>query len=244
MSTDLTTSTQQLQTDAITWTAKAAAIRIHDEATCRDASHLLQSLRGIRQEIAKFFEPHLEAAVETKRRAEAARKGLVDEQGRLGAPLVAAEAIVKRDLLAWETMMRQQAEAEEARLQVLALTEAETRVIAAAAQLEREGRASGDAGMILEAHDLLAQPIETPAVSVASAMPKVRGITYRDHWAAHHTVDVVKLAAAVAAGTVSVNLLQPNMVALNALARSSEGTASVPGVRFVNARQVITQGRM
>jgi hypothetical protein len=52
--------------------------------------------------VQHWFAPHIEAAMETKRKAEAARKALADERDRMEAPLVEAETILKRSLLAYE----------------------------------------------------------------------------------------------------------------------------------------------
>jgi hypothetical protein len=75
-------------------------------------------------------------------------------------------------------------------------------------------------------------------ISVAPLNPKVQGITYRDNWKAHPTVDVKALAAAVAAGTVPVTFLIPNMTAINQFARATQGAQPVPGVKFFNDRQI------
>jgi hypothetical protein len=53
--------------------------------------------------VQQWFAPHIEAAMETKRKAEAARKALADERDKMEAPLVDAETILKRSLLTYET---------------------------------------------------------------------------------------------------------------------------------------------
>lgn len=235
-------SPEGLAADARQWAGKMEHVPvIVDRATCADAMEYLKSLRGLRQTIAKWFEPHVEGAMETKRQAEANRKALVEEQARVEAPLVAAEDQIKRRLLEWEAKEERERLAEEQRLQREAQARADAATLEAAAALERDAVTTGDAGMLAEAHDLIAQPIQATAVFVPSSMPKVRGVVYRDHWKAHPTVDVRKLAAAVAAGLVSEKLLIPNMPALNALAKTGQ---DVPGVRFVNDRQIATQGRV
>lgn len=69
-------------------------------------------------------------------------------------------------------------------------------------------------------------------------MPKVQGVSYRDNWKAHESVDVKALAAAVANGSVPATFLVPNMTALNQFARATKGAQKVPGVRVWNDRQV------
>lgn len=240
MQTELATSKQTLSTDATTWAAKARGLQIRDADSFVNASQLLKSIKGLRQEIATWFAPHVEAAMETKRKAEAARKALVDEKERMEAPLVEAETITKRALLAWETEQERIRREQEQRLQLEAQRIAETVTLDAAAALERD--AHGDAGMLQEAADLLAQPIDTPVVSVATSMPKVQGVVYRDQWKAHQDIDVKALAAAVAAGTAPVTFLIPNLSALNNYARATQGAQPVPGVKWFNDRTIAARG--
>lgn len=235
-------SKDSLQAEAQTWAGKAAGLRIIDAESCVNASHFLRSIKGLRADIQRWFEPHVEAAMETKRKAEAARKALTDEQARMEAPLVTAENQVKRALLAWETEQEERRRAGERALQEEAQRRAEAETLEAAAALEKEAVATGDAGLLQEAHDILEQPIDTPVVVVKPLMPKVQGVTYRDNWKAHDQVDIRALARAVADGLVATTLLHPNMTALNQMARATQGTQKVPGVRFYNDRQIAARG--
>ncbi len=225
-----------LTQDAQTWAAKAHGLRIVDRESYLQVSHLLQSVKGLRNEIVKWFSPFVEAAMETKRKAEAARKGLTDEQGRMEAPLVEAESRLKRSLLDWDTAQERLRQDEERRLQIEANRRAEALTLEVAAALEKEANALGDAEMLQEARDIFAQPIETPVVTVAKAMPKVQGVTYRDQWKAHDDIDLVALAAGVGNGSIPANFVLPNLPALHAFARATKGTAKVPGVKFYNDR--------
>jgi hypothetical protein len=243
MSESVLPSKQGLEAESMTWAAKAKGLRIVDAESCRNASHLLTSVKHFRQQIAAWFAPHVENAMETKRRAEAQRKALVDERDRMEAPLVEAEGVLKRGLLRFEAAQEEARLAEERRLQVEARERAEALTLEAAAALEAEGTATGDAAMVQEAHDILAQPIEAPVVSVARSVPKVEGISYRDAWKAHDAVDVLALAKEVAAGRAPTTFLVPNMTAINQWARATKGTVQIPGVRVVNDRQVAARVR-
>lgn len=231
-----------LATEAQSWSARARALAIVDRESCLNASHLLRSIKGLRSQIQLWFEPHIEAAMETKRKADQARKALVDEKDRMEAPLVDAEGVIKRSLLAFEQEQERIRRDEERRLQAEAQAEAERVTLDAAAALEIEAVASGDADMLQEAQDILAQPIEAPVVSVAKMMPKVQGLTYRDQWKAHPEVNVRQLAAAVAAGAVPATFLTPNMTAINQFARATQGAQPVAGVRFFNDRIIAARG--
>lgn len=231
-----------LHRDAMRWASEVQSLTITDPAGCVQASHLLRSIKGVRADIQRWFAPHVEAAMETKRKAEAARKQLTDEQERMEAPLVNAEGVVKRALLVWEREEEARRREEERRLQAEAQRQAEADTLAAAAALELEAARTGDTEMREEAAAILAQPIEAPAVMVKRMVPKVEGITYRDNWTVHPDIDVKALARAVASGAAPANLLQPNMVALRAWAKATQGGQSLPGVRVVNDRQIAARG--
>jgi len=230
-----------LQTEALSWGERARGLSIVDAQSCINASQLLKSVKGLELEIDHWFEPHIEAAMETKRTAEAARKALVDEHDRMKAPLVEAEGLIKRALLRWEDVQEHARQTEERRLQEAARQEAERVTLDAAAAMESEAIATGDDGLLQEAKDILDQPIEAPVVTVTSFMPAVRGVSYRDHWKAKAHIDLKALAAAVTSGQAPVTFLLPNTTAINAFARATQGTQTVAGVEFYNDRQIITR---
>lgn len=242
MSTELVAAKANLNDDAQTWAARAREVRIVDADSCTRASELLKSIKGLRLQISRWFEPHVEAAMETKRKAEAARKALADERDRMEAPLVDAEQRVKRALLDYEAEQERLRQAEERRLQEEAQRQAEAVTLAAAAEMEAEAARTGDAALRAEAENLIEQPTEAPAVSVARTVPTTKGVTYRDRWKAHPTVDVKALAAAVARGQAPLNFLTPNMTAINAYAVATKGTQTVPGVRWINDREIAVRG--
>lgn len=235
-------SKDTLQVEAVTWAERASGLRIVDNASCLQASHLLRSIKGLRTDIANWFAPHVDAAMETKRKAESARKALVDEKERMEAPLVDAETIIKRSLLTWEHEQEQKRQDEERHLQAEADRRAEAIALEAAAALEMAANQSGNADMLQEANELLMQPTEAPIVSVAKTTPKVQGIVYRDNWRAHESINVKALAAAIVDGSASSTFLIPNMAALHNFARATKGTQSVPGVKFFNDRQIAARG--
>lgn len=170
--TALVPSKDGLAADSLTWAERAKGMQIEDRDSYVNAGQLLTSVKYFRQQIAEWFSPHVEAAMETKRKAEAARKALVDEQHRMEAPLVDAEAFLKRALLAWDAKQEDIRREEERQLQADAQRRAEAATLAAAAALELEAHATGDEAMLQEAHDILEQPIDAPAVFVKTAGAK------------------------------------------------------------------------
>mgnify|MGYP001616449922 CR=1 FL=1 len=236
--TSLAPTRESLQIEATTWAGKVSVLTIIDRESCVNASHFLRSIKGLRAQIQQWFEPHIEAAMETKRKADAARKALVDERDRIEAPLVDAETRVKRALLTWETEQENIRREQERQLQAEAQRQAEAMTLAAAAEMELKATATGDAGLLQEAQDILDQPIKAPVVSVAKLIPKVQGVTYRDHWKVHQDIDVKALAAAVGASLAPATFVLPNLPALNSFARATQGTQAVPGLKFWNDREI------
>jgi len=242
MSTELVPSKQVLIEQTQDWASRVRNLVITDRESCTNASLYLRSIKTLRNAVTDYWAPFLERAMEAKRQAEAARKGIADERDRMDAPLAAVERDVKAKLLVYEVEQEQARLAEEQRLQAEAQVQAEALTLAAAAAMEREAIAAGDDAMLAEARDILAQPIEAPVVSVATEMPKVQGVSYRDQWKAHPTIDMRALALAVANGTAPVAFLEPNYTAINQFARATKGLQPVPGIRFFNDRQVVTRG--
>lgn len=235
-------SKESLETDSRSWAAKARGLRVTDRESCTNASLLLRSVKTLRTQVQAWFAPHIEAAMETKRKAEAARKALADERDRMEAPLVDAEAVLKRTLLAYEAQEEQARLAEERRLQAEAQRQAEAIALAAAAAMELEATKTGNVEMLAEAEDIFAQPVEAPVVVVASSVAKVQGVTYRDNWKAAPEIDTKALAAAVASGSAPTTFLTPNLTAINQFARATQGAQTVAGVRFYNDRQIAARG--
>jgi hypothetical protein len=81
-------------------------------------------------------------------------------------------------------------------------------------------------------------PVMVPPVT--ATVPKADGLGFRDQWSAHVT-DLMKLVRAVAAGEQPLALLEPNMTALNGLARSLKDEMKVPGVEARDARVPVRQ---
>lgn len=235
-------SKDSLKAEVQSWSHKANALQITDAESCRNVSFLLRSIKGVMSDIDTAFQPELDVALDDKRKADAERKRIVDERDAIKAPLVQAEPIIKRKLLAYEQAQERARLDEEKRLQLEAQKHAESVTLAVAADLELQAAATGDTEMLEEANAILAQPIDAPVVHVKPTMPKVHGITYRDQWKAHPQIDIRKLAAAVASGAVPAGYLLPNMPALNQVANPAKRTGEIPGVRFWNDRQIAARG--
>ncbi len=232
-------SKDSLAIDARTWSDRAADLTITNDEVYTNAGWLARSIKGVINDIDRWFAPHVEAAMETKRKAEDARKKLADERDRMKAPLEQAEKDIKRKLIAYSDKKERERIEQELRQQAEARRKAEELTLAVAADLEMQASLTGDEEMRVEAEDILAQPIDAPVVAVRSTTPKLAGVSKpSDNWKAHPSVDVKALALAVGLGKHPITFLLPNMTALNAYGRSTKGTAAVAGVKFWNDRNV------
>jgi hypothetical protein len=212
---------------ALTMPEQARAIAIVDAPSYERACEFLKAIKAFRQEIADTFDPHIKRAFD-------AHRALCAEKRDAEAPLADAERIVKNGLVAWDRVQAQQRDAERRRLEEQARRAEEDRRLAEAAALAA-------AGATEMADALLEEPIEVPAVAVAPTTPKVNGIAYRETWSAKVT-DLHALVKFVAANPSHLGLLQANMPALNAQARSLKGQLRIPGVK-ANCTRDVAAGR-
>jgi hypothetical protein len=228
-------TTETIATQALAWPETAQGVRVLDAATEAQASEYLLAIKALRVEVDAAFDPIIAAAFKAHREACAQKK-------RAEAPLVEAEGTIKRALADWSLEQDRRRQAEEIRLSVLALQDAEARQIAEAAELERQATATGNTALLDEAHAILDTPVEAPTVIVAKSAPTVGGISYRDTWSAR-IVSLPKLIAYVAAHPEHANLLTPNLPALNGLARSLKEGMRIDGVEAVKQRITAASGR-
>lgn len=105
------------------------------------------------------------------------------------------------------------------------------RRLAEAAALEREATATGDASLLAEAEDLIAEPVVAPPVILPVATPKVAAISYREQW----DYEVVDDAAIPRAYLVRDDKKIAGVV------RAMKGTTQIPGIR-VFSRKVVAAG--
>lgn len=153
---------------------------------------------------------------------------------------------VERRRLAEEARIeRERVEAEQRRLREEA--EARAREAEELARLQRTAEDTGD----VETADALAEQVsqleeaaqeakveaETIPTPIAKPLPKLNGVTARENWSAEVT-DLMTLVRAVAAGTVPLRAIQPDMTFLGQQARSLKSDLNYPGVRAVSTATV------
>lgn len=83
--------------------------------------------------------------------------------------------------------------------------------------------------------------VKAAALAAKPFVPEVAGLSFSEHWHAE-IIDLASLIAAVASGTVPLDAITPNLVWLNARARSMAAEdLSIPGVKGVKETSSIVR---
>jgi hypothetical protein len=217
----VTALTTEIEARTRTMLERARAARIVDQASYEAAVELAKAIKDLRAEAEAHHRPVIQAALEAHRRAlEAYRK--IDE------PLKAAEAEIKRLLAAWTAEQeRLRQEAERRIREQIERIRAEA-LEAQIEQLEESGASPQEIEAVIRQAE--AAPVVVPRV--ASSFQRADGVATRKIYRAH-VACLIDLIRWVAANPSHENLLQPNIPALNALARAQGSALSIPGVRVV-----------
>jgi hypothetical protein len=236
MDQTLTVDTSQVAQRASTFPNQARALAtIVDKPSYTAAAEFLKGVKALRKEIADTFDPHISRAFQ-------AHRALCTEKSTAEAPLTEAERVIKDAMTKYDTDQKELELAELRRQQEVARQQLAAQRLDEAVALEEAAQATGDAALALAATELLDAPIETPPVVVPKMTPKVAGITYRETWSGVVT-DLAALVKHVALHPQYLNLLLPNMPAINALARSMRDKLKVPGIAAVAKKDVAASGR-
>lgn len=197
---------------------RAAALVVSDVASHETALMIEKEAKGGEKAVHAKLDPICDAAFAAHKRTVAFRTEML-------APYLSAGKIAGSKAAAFEADQRGKARAEEARLAAIALREAQDRQLAEAIQTEAEGQAE-------EAEAILAEPVAAPVVYVAPVVAMIPGKSTATLYSAdcHSIMDLVQF---VYANPAFANLLEPNTMALNALARSQRELFKIPGCRLV-----------
>lgn len=240
--------TQELEAEINPLLTRAKSIVVNSPEACEDASNFLRDVKGARNRIQEWFAPLVEAAHK-------AHKALTSRRGEVDLPLASAEATVKNKLALYHTEQERIRRAEEDRLRREAearereRVEAERRRIAEeraaleraaleeAARLEAAGKADEAEALVQSAIEAPPEPepiyVPPPPVFIASAAPKVQGVTTRKVWRFRVT-DFAKLPNAYKVA---------NEQAIGAQVRSLGQQHGIPGVEAYEETTVAASGR-
>lgn len=233
MALQLETDHQALTAQVVSWPDRAKRTAVTDGPSYEAAAELLKAIKSLRAEVDTTFDKHIKSA-------HGAWKGLLAEKARHETPLTDAETVIKRALVTYDQEQERLRREEQRRLDDLARQQAEDEALARAAALEAEGQQFGDAGMVMEAAQIVEEAIQAPAPIAPMAKketPKVAGIAMVTTWSCTCT-DLAALIRYVAAHPEQSNLLQFNQTSGNALARSQRERMNIPGLRAVPTQGV------
>ncbi len=193
----------------------AASLIVDGNEGYNAAAELLRQIKNQSKAVKDYWGP-------IKTKAKAAHQEVVDREKTMLNPLMQAEAIVKKNMSAYQMKIeeeRRRAEEEARKRQ----QEERDRLLTEAIKAEEKGddaEASANVAMAELVEDM------APAVMAAPAA-KAAGISTRKSWKAKVT-DAAKVP--VVANGIEIRPI--NMAALNNIARLTKGTAEIAGVEF------------
>lgn len=228
-----------IEEKALTIVPQAKQLRVVDELTKDLGGLLFNQINQALEQIGEVFNPMVEASMEAKRKAEAARKAIVTQKEKFEAPWNEAKLYVVKQLASYkEAQDRKRAEEEERARQEAIKAEMERRrkeeeaKLAEAAALEAVG-AREEAEMVMaEAEAVSQEPVVVNIAPVDTPKTEIAGGNFRVTWSAR-VVNLKALCLAIGTGKASVNLVEPNIPALNKMAIALHENMNIPGVEAV-----------
>jgi chromosome segregation ATPase len=227
----VTNQEDQLQRQTRTAAEIAQNFQITTQEVADQAAEHLKGVIDLIDKAEEHHRPTIQSAHETHKRALAALNSIK-------TPLETAAKILRAKLGEWVTKQQREREAERQRF------EAEQRRIQKeeAERLALEAEAQGASDTEIEAVMDQVMMAPAPIVPQAPRAPIVSGFTPRETWSAK-VVDLKELCKAIGEGKVSYMLVEPNMTALNQMARAQKQTFNVPGCK-AEKNTGIAKGRM
>jgi hypothetical protein len=217
--------TTDLERRTATLADDARALEIAGRATYELAAERLRAVVGLRMEIIDHHK-------EMKQRSYQAWQAVIAAEKKLLDPVAEAETIYKHRIGAYESEQRRIEEEARAR------ADAEARA-KAAAEREREIELAEAAGADAEeVAAICAEPL--PLVVEQPAPPTFRraaGVSTAHNWKGE-CFSLAQLVRAIVKGEANLTMVAADQSAINALARATRGTLTIPGIRFYDEAKV------
>lgn len=223
---DLQAEQKKLHGQTTRLVKKVAAIAIVDDESYEVAAGELKKLGALKKRVDEVVGPVKRKTYEAYKEAQKLLKSFVD-------PIEKAEKSLKLPMGQYAAQKKAEAEAERRRLEEEARKEAEAQREAEAKQLEEQGQAEAAAAKRVE-------PAVAPRIN-APAAPAVDGVHTREDWKAE-VVDIVALCRAIGNGQQDVDLVQPNMTAINRIVKALKANTNIPGVVARREQVVVNRG--
>lgn len=228
---------------------QALVIRVIDQPSLTKANDFFLVIRQMRKRIGDVFDPIIEAAKESKRKADAARAEAVRQKEKIEEPLLRAEAFLNGQITDYkrEQDIKREKELELFRQKAIK-DEMERREneekehFEQALALEEVGAYEEAQALITEIIEENTKPVEVYIPPTATQKVELKGMTTITNWHAEVT-DLKALCLAVGQGRCPTAYVEPNMPALNKQAISLRAEMKIPGVRSVSETKSKPTGR-
>lgn len=188
--------------------AKQIVIRTMDDYV--RAGEIMLTIKAIRKKITDTFQP-------IKRKMDAAKQEVLDQERAADAPLKEAEALLSPQIINWNREQEKIRQAEEARLREIARKEEEERQLQDAIMAEQCGNKE-EAAAIMEA------PVQAAPVVIPKAVPKVTGMSIRDNWKFRVTNEKL----------IPREYLKVDEVKIGQVVRALKSSTNIPGIETYN----------
>lgn len=232
---------QALERQNLTLVQQAQALQVTDAATFAQAGELLSVLAEAEKRVHDFMD-------EDVARAHAAWKGLTEKRRAMLEPIETARRQLGQRFAAFDKAEKERAERERREREAAAQEEERRRLEAEAAELRAQAAEAADprqADRLAQEAAEVAQEaamVQAPVLPVQRTVAPVKGISSRSNWTCE-VADKMALIRAVAAGEISPEALEPNMVYLRARAKADKAGFTCPGVRVYDAATVAVRTR-
>jgi len=208
---------QESTQEALTLKAQADAVIVSNKEQYDSALEIDGRAREAKKAFHVWFDPIDDASKKQ-------RQATIQQGKKIDEPLNYVIKTVSRKTSAWYAQEQARIREEQRKAEEIARKAAEEAALKSAEELEKQG-------MTAAADAVLDTPVAVPKVEIPH-FEKTEGVSYRKQYSAE-VVSLMDLVKAVASGTVPIAYLSANTTALNAWARSTKGSDTIPGVRVV-----------
>ncbi len=216
VSNEIQTKIETRTRDLIAW---ARGLKIISPELYKITAERLKSIKGALVEVDEYFNPDIE-------KANSLHKSLTGKRKAFKDPLLEAETLAKAELKRWDDLQEADRVKAQAKLDDAAKA-TETREKAKLEDKAKKAEASGNTEKATELRDQAAA-VHVSAAIVQSNVEKISGISYKEDWTAEVTDKKL----------VPLEYLEPNMKALEAIAKATKGAIQIPGVKFIKGKIV------
>lgn len=233
---------ETLSQEVMTIPDQAKMILVKDSVSMTRANEFFLVIKGLRKKIADTMDPIIKAAHN-------AHKIALGKKGELEAPLIAGEKWLSGQMATYYQEQERKRKVEEERLRQEAIQaemkrrqEEEECKMAEAAALEAAGATDEADQLVNEAIQAKEEPVVVQVAPPPTPKVQMTGAAVKEYWGAE-VFDLKALVRAVGEGKCPLGLIEPNMTALNAQARSLKKEMNIPGVRAVSTSGLAATGR-